>query len=156
MQQDYYGSLHREAQQGQTMHGGLELNTEISWAICRSTGWGWEWVSGFTEYRKKYYNQVKTAFLKGIQGWTTLLEKQVTIILIIIYFLPRPLFVNRQTLIFTEFCSRQMLVMEYMNTSQTTSKYKLPVPFTDTHCVCYGYYSQVHKKLHQTANWNFA
>lgn len=33
MQQDYYGSLHREAQQGQAKHGGLELNTEISWAI---------------------------------------------------------------------------------------------------------------------------
>lgn len=33
MRQDYSGSSHREAQQGQAMHGGLELNTEISWAI---------------------------------------------------------------------------------------------------------------------------
>lgn len=48
-----------------------------------------------------------------------------------------------------------MLGMDHMNTCQKTLKYKLPVLFTDTYCVSYGYYSHVYKKLNQTANWTF-
>lgn len=49
------------ARKGHAWWSWIEHRDQLS-NLCRSTGWGQEWVNGFTEYRKIDYNQVITVF----------------------------------------------------------------------------------------------